>query len=129
MNASQRLLNASDEGGCDETPVNGEVRNVVLFHGRPRLDHALHVALRRLEQKCFLSVAIDDPGMLPACCWPVAAKDASDEELGFDADLNQLSPRPQGEIFAVAALAPLEVTWLLPEVRFVELVDIRNVFA
>src|SRR5437879_4452788 len=103
--------------------------HVVFFDRGPRLDHALEIALRRLEQKRFLPVSVHDPRMLARRGRLTAAHDAADEELGFDADLNELPPGPQGEIFAVTALAPLEVARLLPEVRFRELVDITDVLA
>src|SRR5437660_1417727 len=105
------------------------MRDVVVLHGGPRLNHARSFAGGRLEEIHLAVAAIHDPGMLARGRPIGAADDAADEEFRVDADFDQLAPRPQREVLAIAAPQTLEIGRTLPDVALVELLDVRRVLA
>ena len=110
-----RIENAADERGRDQPVIDGEMRHVSILDDRPRLNHALPVVCGWFEEIHVAMLPIHDPRML-TIDGRIAADETADEELGLDADLDQLPPGPQREVFAVAALTPLERARILPHV-------------
>ena len=75
--------------------------------------------------------------LLPVFCFdedgravvPRFGRQAADAELGVDADLGELAPRPQREILAVAAAAAFEGAGMLPDVALVKQLAVGRVLA
>src|SRR6476660_3153624 len=112
-----------------ESVVYRKMRHVLAHRVSERANHSRRGPRGRLEEKRCPVDAIDHPRMLAIDLWPIVIDHAAHAELGVDADLCQLAPRPQRKVLAVSSLQFLEDPGMLPNVPLVKQLKVGDVLA
>jgi hypothetical protein len=104
------------------------MRYVLRSNFGKRADHRRFILDNRLENKSLPILVEDDPRV--AIVFIAAPlKPLTHEKLCRVTQLDQLPPGPEGVVFAVALAKMLERSRVLPEVRFIEQLIVRQILA